>query len=379
MIQELKYKTVNWVDGMKISQKHFLACENHVTDSLRDVASYSIHQNNFGLLPAGGENSEDVFDVFNSATNDVQLIIRRCHAITPAGYRIAIENMTVNVNTLTANGNQQDGNTQSYYILIAVNPFERVPQGEFDPEETPPRHLYTQPKYHVELVPADTVYNEFQGGNYIVAGRVRYEGGIIRADADFIPPCASVSSSKTLLRYYNEFARLIAGLQQFSLRIVQKNHNRSQNAPLTKSIRELCIVMLNSFSNCYFSYRNMIHLQPPVHMVEVFARLAHSVYNAIELMPDHEKEEALNYCYEWSDVAPHQLLNQLSTVTEIKYDHYKTGEYMKQISLLLNSLYNTWEKLSGLEYIGQHKENIIVKEEAIAQVVKSKKGWSILD
>lgn len=382
MIQPIKHLSVNWVDGMKISQKHFTAQENHFLDSLRDTASYAVNQFNYGLLPVKDGISEySTFDIYNSATNDVQLIIKQCHAITPAGYRIAISNFSINVNSLPSFNSRiisNDGDGQ-FYILISVNPFDHVPAGEFDPEETPPRHISTLPKYHVEIVPVSSVNNERSGGNYIVAGRILFTNGLVNADAAFIPPCTSVHSHPVLLNYYNEFAKKIAGLQQFAVRIIQKNNFKNQNSVLAESIKKLSEIMLNEFAGSYFYYRNTVHQLAPVYLINVFAQLAHALYNAIEIMPPKDKEEMLNYCFEWSDVAPHILLNQLSAVIEINYNHHQNGEYMQTISKLMQSLHDIWEKLSGLEYIGQHKENIVVKEQAITQVVKEKKGWSVLD
>lgn len=382
MIQPLKNFSVNWVDGMKISQKHFAAQENYFCDIIRDVASFGINKYNYGLLPVKlNTTGNSIFDIFNSATNDVQLVIRQCHAITPAGYRIAINDLSVNVSSLSTFNNTQRSNIadQQYYILISVNPFDRVASGEFDPEETPPRHMSTQPSYHVELVPVISVNNESSGGNYIVAGRVTFKTGLVNADIDFIPPCTSIQSHPVLLGFYNDFAKTIAGIQQFVLRIIQKNSFKTQNSVLAESVKGICRVMLNQFSYSYFNYRNLIHQQPPVNLINVFAQLALAVYNGIETIPPKEKEEMLNYCHEWGDVAPHVLINHLSAVIEINYDHHNTGEYMKSIHLLLGSLYSITDKLSGLEYIGQHKENIVVKEEAITQVIKEKKGWSVLD
>lgn len=382
MIQPIKNFAVNWVDGMKISQKHFTTQENYFLDTIRDAVSFGINEYNYGLLPVR-ENAAGtaLFDIYNSATNDVQLIIKHCHAITPAGFRIAINDLSVNVSALPSfNISQLNALAEEhYYILISVNPFDRVASGEFDPEETPPRHISSQPKYHVELVPVSSVNNERSGGNYIVAGRIIFKNGLVNADPSFIPPCTAIHSHSALLNYYNEFAKKMAGIQQFVIRIVQKNSFKNQNSVLAESIKGLCNVMLQQFAANYFYYRNRVHQQAPVHLINVFAQLAHAAYNAIEIIPPKEKEEMLNYCYEWSDVAPHVLLNNLSAVVEINYNHNNTGEHLHSIGVLLHNLYNITEKLSGLEYIGQHKENIVVKEQAITQTVKEKKGWSVLD
>jgi hypothetical protein len=366
---------------MKISRRHFTAQEDFLLDTIRDTASYGMNSYNYGLLPEGHQ-PEQVFDIYNSATNDVQLHIRHCQAITQAGYRIAIDDLRISVNALGAGAYRQaqeaEGVTQ-WYILISVNPFDREPAGGFDPEETPPRHLHTLPKYHVELVPAQMVNHSRTGGNYIVAGRILSDNGLVTADAAYIPPCTSLHSHPVLLSYYNAFAQSMAALQQYALRIVQKNSYKNQNSSLAASIRQLCETLLQQFAGSYFYYRNMVHQQPPVHLISIFAQLAHALYVSIELLPPQEKEEALNYCFEWSEVPPHTLLNELSAVVEINYDHHGNGTYMKTIERMLRSLCLIFEKLSGLEYIGQHKENIVVKEEAVTRVVKDRTGWSILD
>jgi hypothetical protein len=87
----------------------------------------------------------------------------------------------------------------------------------------------------------------------------------------------------------------------------------------------------------------------------------------------------LNYFFEWNDLSPVTFLNHLSDIIEINYSHYQTGAYMKAIRQLLHSLVLVLQKLNTLEYIGQHKENIVVKEEVMVQSVKERKGWSFLD
>jgi len=384
MIQPIKYSSVNWVDGMKISQRHLTANENHLNDIIRDVASCFINKFNFGLLPVSNiSEGQNLFEITNSATNDVQLIIRNCNAITASGYRIAIEDLRISVNSLQKGKGAEDTDinqlTASYYILIAVNPFDRVPEGEFDPEETPPRHLFTKPKYHVELIPVSSITKDHFGGNYIIVGLVNYNNGTVRADQSFIPPCTSVASHPDLLRHFNNNGNIMASLQQYSRIIIRKNAYKNQNSVVSRCIRQLCETMLVYFSGSYFQYRNMVHQLPPVNMIDTFSKLAYNLYNTLELMPEKEKEETLNYCNEWSDVQPHILLNQLSAVVEINYNHFNNGEYMQQIKLLMGNLQIIWEKLSALDYIGQHKENIVVKEEAVTQMIKEKKGWSIID
>jgi hypothetical protein len=114
-------------------------------------------------------------------------------------------------------------------------------------------------------------------------------------------------------------------------------------------------------------------------MVEVFSSMALHIHNNIQILATGELEEMLNYSFEWSEIAPHTLLNQLSEVAEIHYDHNNCGEHLFYIQRLLKSLDIIFSKLSSLDYIGQQKENIIVNDTDITPKSNIKKGWSLLD
>lgn len=379
MIHSLRHLSVNWTDGMKISEEHYTAQERFIADSLRDIASLPVNRFNYGLLPVEGLTDEkSIFDIYTTATNDVQLHIKKCHAITAAGYRIDMNEIPVNINSLSGASSELEKD-QVYYVLISVNPFERVPAGTFDPEEIPPRHLYVLPRYHVQLVSVSSMNSSHSSGNYLVAGKVIINEGVINVDAAFIPPCTTVSSHPRLLYYQQEFINQLAQLQQYAMTILRKANHKNQHTAITRCVTDMCRAMLHQFSNNYFQLRNMASELPPVFMVNGFATLAHALYVCISTMQDADKETTLNYCAEWSAIAPHALLHTLSAVVEINYNHYKVGEYMELISELLNKLKKIWEKLAALEYLGQQRENIIVNEQAIVQPVKVNKGWSPFD
>jgi len=137
--------------------------------------------------------------------------------------------------------------------------------------------------------------------------------------------------------------------------------------------------LVNTFGDMYFQFRNIIPYQPPVFLIETFATLALRMYNSTQILVPGELEEMLNYSLEWSEIAPHTLLNQLSTVAETNYDHHNSGEPLLYISQMLRSLETIFSKLSELDYIGQRKENIIVNEQEVSSNTNPKRGWSVLD
>lgn len=381
MIQPIKHFAINWVDGMKVSQRHLNDQDNFLIDTIRDGNSLGITNYNYGLLPLSNEfTDKTIFDVHNTATNDVQLFIKNCSAVTLAGYRLELKDRRVSVKSLAKSlnldENQMDG---EYYILISVNPFDKVPFGDIDPEEIPPRHPNSHANYHIELLPVSSLNSNHSGGNYLVVGKVDFKGNIAQVNTNFIPPCTSIQSHPVLIDYYNGFAKSIGNLQQYAFKIIQKASHKNQNTALALNVKALCNVLVNTFGDMYFQFRNIIPYQPPVFLIETFTTLALRMYNSTQVLVPGELEEMLNYSLEWSEIAPHTLLNQLSTVAETNYDHHNSGEPLLYISQMLRSLETIFSKLSELDYIGQRRENIIVNEQEVSSNTNPKRGWSVLD
>ena len=51
----LTHYPVNWIDGMKLSSRHFIAVQDFVTDSLRDTIALKTTDLNYGLHPVAGD------------------------------------------------------------------------------------------------------------------------------------------------------------------------------------------------------------------------------------------------------------------------------------------------------------------------------------
>ena len=389
MIIPIKHLGINWVEGMKVQKDHFIETENFIVDNLRDVASVAINNYNFGLLPPlpGSGALLSNYDVSKTATNQLQIRINNCQAITAGGVRISIGTEGITSNMLSEAINLSDDKAEGlpdnlkehYYVMLVVNPFDRVVWGNPDPEEVPVRQPYTQPKYELQLVLEHAIKVDHLGAYHLVIGRITRNGNDFAKDEAFTPPCSSVSSSDKLMQHYQAIGRAIDELQNISLQILQKILYKDQKSAVAQNIKAICQTILNYCNQHYFYFRNMAHQQPPVHLVNAVSVLSSHLYTSLQIMAEKEKEELLNYFFEWSDITPVYFLNKLSEIVEINYNHYEVGNNMQMILELLNKIVFIWQKLNTLEYIGQHKENIVVKEELLVQAAKERKGWSILD
>ena len=386
MIIPQKYKAINWADGMKVNKDHFIGTENFFADQIRDTASLGINNYNFGMLPplaAGGAVLSN-YILSRSGSNKLHISVNNFHAITPGGVRINVSDEpleeSVKLSDLEEDGEEiKTETTEYYYLVLVVNLHEKVPGGNPDPDEIPIRQPYSKPLYTVQVVPVNSLnFNEL-GAYHLVIGRVIKNGKDVSRDDSFIPPCTAIISNDKLKQYYRGIVEYMSDIQNLAEQIIQKVNFKDQRAPVAQNVKQLCAVILNYCAEHYFNLKNIIPQQPPVFLIDAMAQFSNKISTYIKVLAESEKEEMLNYFFEWSDVTPVSLTDRLSYVADINYNHHNNGEYFTGINAMLNNILVILQRLNTLEYIGLKKENIVVKEEVLTRANKDKKGWNILD
>ncbi|PWV56561.1 hypothetical protein [Chitinophaga sp. S165] len=383
MIAPLKYTPVNWTDGMKLSSAHFVATDQYSQDLVRDARSLLLTNYNYGLLPpfAGQRTSHDI-EVIEKATNHVEIKVRLCNAITAEGCRIDIDGSADYASQLSFShyfNENSDGRSIVYNIILAVNPFERVPSGQLDPEDNPPRYPDVSKGYRIFLLPAAGMAPKTTEGYSLVIGQLLLTNGKIVVNNSYIPPSSSIISHSSLIRYYEQFSVQMNDLQLAAFTIIDKTMGKEAITILGKNIRLISEKMLDYLAQVFFSYRNLGYQQSPIYLAGCFSNLAHVFFTGIKHIEAKEREEMLKYFYEWRDVTPGNFEELLARTIELIYDHQDIYAAMSLIDEFLKVITALWKKLATLEYIGQRKENIVVAEQQIVQQVQAKRTWTLLD
>ncbi len=388
MLFPIRKTNVNWVDGMKISKNHLTQTEDYFIDIVRDSTNMRLTNNNFGLLPPyKGETLSSDFDIVERITNHVEIRLRQCNAITAGGCRINInptdysEYLSLDYSFETDGDYKKEQDTNKYWdVILVIKPFERIPIGFPDPEETPPRHPDASPSYKLFIKPAGQINAQEFGMHHLIIGRVIKIGDRYEVDSRYIPPCTSMSSHPDLKKYYEIFGKQLNDIETSSHKIIQKIRERENISDIARNINVVCENLLNYISTIYYNFRNNGRFFAPTDTVNVFSSLAHTGFVSLHYMTKKNKEEMLKYFYEWSDVTPGNFTELLTDTLEIVYDHHNIRAVMEQVKHFLTVFSALWIKLSTLEYIGQHKENIVVAEKIQKQEsVSRESGWTILD
>jgi hypothetical protein len=388
MIFPIQHSSVNWVDGMKISKNHFIDADNHQLDTIRDGISIPLTSYNFGLLPPE-KGSTTYFEIYMSEKpgNAVEVRLKQCQAVTLGGCRISVtsdvqENGILLSTVFQGAALQTVSNNEIswFEIVLVVNPYERIPKGNPDLEENPPRHPYSDNRYALQVLPENQLNKSDLGAYHLVIGAIKSRGGQLSPVHQYIPPCTSIESHPALLQHYEKFAGSFQMLHQQSLRIIKKTYEKNKPSTIAKNYKLLCEKMLEYNASIFFQLRNTIPKSPPIFLVGCFSSLANVLYTTLHCIPSEEKEELLKYTFEWCDITPSDLEETLLQVVEIRYNHYQIAESMHLVQQFLTLIQTVWSRMDSLEFIGQRKENMVVTKEDIKQQVEQpKKRWSILD
>lgn len=380
-----EYKRVNWAEGIEIGTYQFEQLEDYYTAAICDASAIRLNRNNFGLLPsADRKTNSSEFDISEQITGTVEVKLRKCNAITMGGCRISynpsLGNAISYVQKFNLEVNGETSDTSYWDVVITVDPFRRIPTGIPSADSTPPIHPDADPFIGLSAVPKGGLKAEQLGAYHLVIGRIRHFNGRYTVDNNFIPPCTSMNSHADLIRYYEQFGALLNELEKASKTIINKIRNRSQNSPVAIHIGAICEDMMRYIASIYFSYRNIGADATPMAIVNYFSTLAHICYVSMSFIDKTEREELLRYFFEWSDVKPGIFEEMLSSTLGIIYDHNNIRAVMIQVESFMRIMCDLWVRLSTLEYIGQHKENIVVAERR-HEVAQAKKtgGWTIMD
>ncbi|KAA1245331.1 type VI secretion system baseplate subunit TssK [Aquimarina sp. RZ0] len=372
---------VNWIDGMKINKNHFIEVENAFTSLIQQVGSMDINGINYGLLPGfGGEDAVDmVFSMDGQDTIKVQL--NKCRAVTKGGYIINItpeisgflEQKGSIINTKYQINNPED----EYYIVLSVNPYGRVPIGDADPEEEPPRHPFVLPEYNLTIIAIAEANEEEFGKHHITIGKIKLSDGTASLAEDFIPPCISIQSHQDLRYIYTEIHTFFNAIEKYTMNIIQKIYQKKQNNELATMVLTLTQNTLQYLGGMLPEFRLQDRHLPPVTMITKLMALARVIKNSMDVYVGTGKEELLNYLSDWCDLNQGAFENVLLEMMDLEYQHTDINKALYNVSSFTKLMLSLFKKLNELDYIGKKSDsNIFVKEEVIAKPdVKNRRSF----
>lgn len=366
MRSQRKYFPVNWMDGMKINKDHFIAQDNAWQDALSDHTSLGLSPVRYGVLPSSAA-GEDSFDVRLALDNQdtLRATVLAIQAVTPGGVRVRFPQLPGADAVLTASFSFSTANREAvYWVAMTVRPFSRVPSGDPDTSENPPRFPYVQPELELHIV-SESQYSQYARNPFaLIVGKVTVNGDHVRIEEEYIPPCVSVHAHPDLLALHAELDQFLAGLELRCAQIVQKIFRKSQQNELSELAMFLCDRIMLYIGQAITDMRWNQLYEPPARLFSTIIGLARVMKNTIDLRIGSGKDELMNYLSEWCELNQGELEQMLNGLSGMRYDHNDINNNISHLVRFAQVTGKLFESLSNLEFIGKRKESgIFVKEE----------------
>jgi hypothetical protein len=370
-----EYLPVNWVDGMKINKSHFIAQDNAFTYRQAHTVSSFLNEHNYGLLPVFDRHHTSA-KLFLSLDNEqtVHLRIQRCRAISRGGYVIEFDSdtaltgqqLSAGVPGLQVPFNELKDRSAFYYVVLSIDPYERVPFGTADPKETPPRMPFTMPVYYLTLLPAGETSAVSLGNFQVPVGKVVIEEQLVRLVENYIPPCTAVNSHYELLEVHAGLEQFFGQMELYALQIIQKILQKKQQNELADAIYKISENLTTFTATEYSNFKMSYLYQPPVFMITAVAGMARLIKNTMDFYVGTSKDELISYCTEWCGVSQGELETAITTLCNYQYNHLDINDALEKVLKFTQIISSLFGSLARLEYIGKKKESgIFVKEQVL--------------
>jgi hypothetical protein len=371
-MREQQFLPVNWTDGMKINKSHFVSQENALASQLMQTASGLLNDYNYGLMP-----SHDLgLKLFLSVDNQqqVNLRIQQCRAISRGGFFFQINDDTgiyktalvATVPDLCLPFEHLKGRAETFFVILSVNPYERIPYGAFDPEEVPVRIPYTIPSFNLNLVPIDLGSSNISGQFHLPVGKLRVDEQRVMLDDNYIPPSCTVSSHAELMAIHAGLEQFYSRMESYALQIIQKIYQKKQVNEMSAIVQKLCETMITLIASQLAEIKTLCLNQSPVFMVNKVASMARLFKNTLDYYIGSGKEEFINYCTEWCNVNQVELESSTTNLSNHTYNHLDVNASIDKVLHFTRTISNLFGNLSRLDYIGKKKDaGIFVHEKAM--------------
>ena len=373
------YLPINWTDGVKLTKDHFINNYFNFVATVNDYTNVRLNNYNYGIV---NEATDTSFEMETKSNNsNLEVALKKCHCIAKNGHLIVFNTAIYGEEFPQASlfGSNLDPNaTDTYYVIVSVNPFNLIPVGIPDPEVVPLHHPNAAPEIKLHIINKNEVNAAFLEGYFLILKKYNFKNGVFDEDTKYIPPVSKLKNHKLLTDFNKNATMELEQIYDFSIKIHKKNIHNSMNNKLVLNTFSLCEKIIGFYTNAIFFLRNRALEEPPIFMLEKIVILSNSLMATLALMDEKEKEMLLQYYYEWVDVKPSELLQVISQTNGATYDHNDIYETLQKTDQFIGIIKKLWKKLSELEYIGVRKENIVISEETKTAAPKSR-SWSILD
>ncbi|UCD62531.1 MAG: hypothetical protein JSW34_07110 [Candidatus Zixiibacteriota bacterium] len=334
-MSDLSLYSVNWQDGMLITQKHLKDQEKYFEDLVRwhsfNVGdTYGLVKKSLAAKPALS------LDLLLSGRR-LAIVVDRCQALTPDGHYIEINEAVEG--KVKAEADVTEGLVPVY---LAVDAVKKNQVGSPDPSEEVPRIPYLRSDYSLHIGKKPNVP---EGQHIQIAELTVSEGEVVHSES-YYPPCVSCNADERLSQKVNDYKgrleKLILLSSQAYMALAADTavgQRTSLQAEFKDTVSQI-VQHLASSHDQFTAGRNAVH---PLYLIIHFKRLFRVFSTLINLHP--ELKDYINERFFVKQTSA-DIGRYLSEIDDFLLSEYNHGDIGSQINVI-DGLFATMREIFG--------------------------------
>lgn len=379
MAENIKHFPVNWIEGMKINKNHFIESQNNVEDLIRDARSIETNELNYGLLSTNLSRPFQ-YAISIDSHNELSIDIKMLKALTPGGGRIEITDLT-GAFSEKIELKDFDLKENNYYLLLNIDPYNRIPSGEQNMDEVPPRFPYATAKYFFTTVVESDVNQNNIGALQFPIAKFKTSSDSYEILTDYIPPSLTVNSHPSLIKLFETYDLFFKQIEFNSVQIIKKIKFRSNNEDenvISNMVLEACNKTLSYVENHITLNKWVSYNSKPITVLQNVISFARSLKNCFDTFSGDGKEMLFNYFSEWTDTKSGDFERLFTETINSRYRSFDIQETVEQVDHFMSKIEQLYSILNQLDYIGRKRdtgifvnENVLKNEKTTASIFAS--------
>ncbi|RKX25371.1 MAG: hypothetical protein DRP47_09915 [Candidatus Zixiibacteriota bacterium] len=349
---DLNLNSVNWQDGMLITQQHLKDQEKYFEELAR---WYTLQAGDgYGLVRKSTDGREALAMDISVTGDHLRVEITRCQAITQDGKVIEINDI---------NRNQAWAETtlsgSSIAVYIGIDLQSKIQVGDPDPSEDIPRVPYLAYAYSLHLGQPPNL----PVGNYLQVAELMVTGNDVSQNMNFYPPCVTLYAHEGLNNRAGEFRNRLENLLSLCSRahmaVSSGGLLAGEKTELQVAFKETVFQFgfyLSSSLDEFEMGRNASH---PLVMVNFFKKLFRVFTTLMNFHPG--LKDLLNEKFFTHDLKSDigTFISSVDNFLLSKYNHQGLGEHLRTIDEILTVVHGV------LGFLAQVKKDQL-GEQAVA-------------
>lgn len=368
MAENIKHFPVNWIDGMKINKNHFITLQDNIEDLVRDARNLGVNELNYGLMSTHLTRPFQ-YSISIDAHNELSVNIKMMKAVTPGGGRIEITDFTGEFNE-KIELKDFDFKENNYYLLLNVDPFQRIPTGEQNMEEIPPRFPNAMSRYFLTSVIESEVNQNNIGALQFPLAKFKTSANSYEILTEYIPPSLTVNSHQTLITLFENYESFFKQLEFNAVQISQKirfrNSTEDENL-IANMVFDSCGKILNYVAQNITRNKWTSFQMKPMEVLENVVSLARIIKNSFDSFSGDGKEMLFNYFSEWTEISSGDYERLFSETINSKYKAFDIEPTVAHANNFIAKIDYLFNLLNQLDYIGKKRDTGIFVNENIVR------------